>query len=128
MNASITAVAAKNFETVRNAREYYRGDIVLCALPNFENSSVEGSVRPCIIVSNNRSNHFSPVLSIIPLTSAKKKPLPVHVELNYLPKESIALVEQLTVIDKANVLKVFGRAAEETMRAIDQAMLIQFAI
>ena len=103
-----------------------RGSIYLCSLPD-NPGSVEGKERPCIIVSNDKANRFSPVVSVIPITSAKKKYLPVHIALDYLPKASVCLVEQLTV-DKQNIIKYLGQVTNETLEKIKTAIKIQFAI
>ena len=104
-----------------------RGSIFLCSLPD-NPGSVEGKERPCIIVSNDKANRFSPVVSVIPITSAKKRDLPVHITLDYLPKASVCLVEQLTVIDKQNIIKYLGQVTNETLEKIKTAIKIQFAI
>ncbi len=83
------------------------GDIFMAQLGN-PRGSIQGGRRPVIICSNHFNNKYARILTVIPLTSKQtKKRLPVHVELpsdfGELPKASIALVEQLTVINKSQI-------------------------
>ena len=113
---------------MENNSKITRGSIVLCELANNKGTSVQSGIRPCIVISNEKCNTYSSTVSVIPLTSANKKPLPVHVELNNLPKTSIALVEQLTVIDKTKIIKLLDNVDFETMCKLDRAIALQFAL
>jgi mRNA interferase MazF len=111
-----------------------RGDVVLVDLGNRE-GSVQFGVRPVIIVGNNMSNEFSPVISIVPLTTSKfKKNLPTHVNVttnnSLIQKDSVALCEQLMVIDKKYILKdkpLFA-LSNELMKRIDTCLIIQLGL
>ena len=58
-----------------------RGDILWADLGMFPITSVQGGVRPVIVVSNNKANTYSSVITVVPLTSRiyKKRYLPTHV-------------------------------------------------
>ena len=56
------------------ADKVVRGQIVMVDLPNM-GTSVQCGLRPCIIVSNNKANMYSPNVIVVPLTSRNKKPL-----------------------------------------------------
>ena len=58
-----------------------RGDILWADLGMFPTTSVQGGVRPVIVVSNNKANTYSSVITVVPLTSRiyKKRYLPTHV-------------------------------------------------
>ena len=80
-----------------------RGDIYKVNLGNNEGSSIQGGCRPVVVVSNNKNNTFSNVVTVIPLTSKiKKTTLPTHVTIcGYgLSKVSQAQAEQIRQIDK----------------------------
>lgn len=49
-----------------------RGDIVLVDLGIHENS-IQSGIRPCVIVSNDKANRYSPVFTVVPLTSRLNK-------------------------------------------------------
>ena len=55
-----------------------RGDILWADLGMFPTTSVQGGVRPVIVVSNNKANTYSSVITVVPLTSRiyKKRYLP----------------------------------------------------
>lgn len=106
-----------------------RGDVFYANLPVY--GSVQGGVRPVVIISNDMNNRFSPTVQIIPLTSqGKKRNLPVHVsidvEKNVLGKESQALVEQLTTVDKSVLMNKKGSLPKDVINAIETAIRIQF--
>ncbi|WP_206098611.1 type II toxin-antitoxin system PemK/MazF family toxin [Paenibacillus silvae] len=66
--------------------------------------SVQGGVRPVVIVGNNIGNKYSPVVLVSPVTSKVKKPMPTHVKVNKedlgLYEDSIILLEQVMTIPK----------------------------
>ena len=62
-------------------------------------------------ISNDMANKFSPVVTVIPVTSkVKKKKLPTHVHLNDcgLDGPCTAMAEQITSIDKDRLGKWIG--------------------
>lgn len=86
---------------------FRRGDIYRIDFGKKEDSSVQGGIRPAIILSNNKNNKHSPTVTVIKLTSQiKKEWMSVHVTMvGYgLPKTSMALAEQITTIDKKDLL------------------------
>lgn len=111
--------------------EILRGDIYMAALETNRNSHVIRGVRPVIVVSNNMVNNFSPVINVIPLTTQKKKPLPVHVDLSGfgLEKDSIAIVEQVLSIDKISLVRKLGTlSGTEKMQEVVSALKIQLGV
>ena len=90
--------------------------------------SVQGGVRPVVILQNDIANHFSPTLIIAPVTSKtlKKASLPTHVifKIGFLPKRSTVLLEQIRTIDKSQLIKYVGQLPDEIMKKIDRAMRI----
>ena len=108
-----------------------RGNIWWAHLPDSGRSSVQSGVRPVLIVSNEAANTYSPVVSVVPLTSSlKKKRLPTHVEFTCaaLNAKSIALCEQILSLDKSELMNRAGFAPEWVMRKVDNAMRIQLSL
>ena len=94
-----------------------RGQIVMVDLPNM-GTSVQCGLRPCIVVSNNKANMYSPNVIVVPLTSRNKKPLPTHytmqpTRLNGLKVASTALAEQIITLSKSMIKRVVGKVDEE---------------
>ena len=108
-----------------------RGEIYLCRLPEEKDSSLQGGIRPCVIISNKIANRFSPILKIVPLTSKTKKlDLPCHVLIkqsskNGLSVDSMALGEQTRAIDRKHILGKIGELDSEDMINVLYADLVQ---
>lgn len=111
-----------------------RGDIVYAVLLGVPGSSVQKGERPCLVLSNNKSNQYSTILNVYPLTR-KIKHNPVHVVITpedvmgYLASESDFLGEQPTTIDRKQVTSKVGHIDEdsEAMRVCEEAIAKQFA-
>jgi len=108
----------------------FRGDLYWANLPKQPNSSVIFGCRPVVIISNDKCNANSPVVTVVPLTSQNKKGLPTHVEIiGYgLEKSSIVLTEQVISIDK-RYLNGYISSIKETqfMEQIENCLALQFA-
>jgi mRNA interferase MazF len=107
--------------------EVQRGDIFIVKLE--ENGNIQGNLRPCIVVSNEKCNTFSPVITIVPVTSKlSKHTLPTHViisEESGLIKISMALCEQVMSINKSQLINKVGKCTSEKMFEIEKAIAIQ---
>ena len=119
--------------TLINNLEIARGMIVMVDLP-LGNSSVQGGVRPAVVISNDKGNKFSPVLIIVPLTSRMdKKYMPTHhtIEpsmINGLTKTSIALAEQIITIGKDMVRNIVGTLDEIDINFINRKVMTSLAL
>lgn len=108
--------------------EIQRGDIYYAEL-TYKDDSIQTGIRPCIVVSNQLCNHFSPVITIVPVTSKlNKHQIPTHVILGIessLPEQSIALAEQVMPLNKKRLKRYIGKCTDYIMNEIDKAILIQ---
>lgn len=109
-----------------------RGNIVWVDFGTYNDKSKQGGVRPACIVSNNKCNKYSPVVTVVPITSKnKKKGLPTHIEVSKkdargLMRDSVALTEQIHSIDKKDIRKVSGMIMNPlVMKRISHGILIQ---
>ena len=89
-----------------------RGQIVMLDLPTVS-GSVQNGLRPCVIISNNKANKFSPNVIAVPLTSRNKKDMPTHYALqpskvNGLKVTSTILAEQILTVSKNAIKKIIG--------------------
>lgn len=113
-----------------------RGDIYYVDFGKNINSSKQNGIRPAVVVSNNRANRHSPVITVIPLTSRiyKKRFLPTHVLIprssgSGLNQNSLALAEQVEAIDKRCLLEKKGAIVDaEVMAQITYALQIQIGV
>lgn len=102
-----------------------RGDIFYAHLTGA--GSVQSGLRPVIVISNDKNNKFSSIITVVPCTT-KIKNLPVHVDMSDgcgFTKKSQALCEQVAAIPKESLDGKIGKATEYDMKKIERAMLIQ---
>ena len=109
-----------------------RGDLYYADLSPVVGSE-QGGVRPVIVVQNDIGNKYSPTIIVAPVTSQMNKAkLPTHVKLKGnkygLPKNSVALMEQLRTIDKTRLREKIGTFSADIMSKIDEAISISLAI
>lgn len=109
-----------------------RGDIFFVDFGKNDNSHKQSGIRPAVIVSNNKNNRNSPVVTVVPLSARvwKKKNLPTHVQIplrsSDLSKPSMVLAEQVETLDKDRLGKKIGRITDDMiMDEITVALQIQ---
>lgn len=107
-----------------------RGEIYMARLYQDGESSLQSGIRPVLIVSNNKANEFSPVITVLPLTSKlKKRKLPTHVFVEGCGiRQSIVLVEQIMSLDQSRLIRKMGRLRPEFNQAIKRAIEIQLSL
>lgn len=112
--------------------EITKGDVWYVDLPT-NSDSLQAGRRPCIIVSNNMANKFSPIIQVVALTTkiAKAK-IPTHVILKSgtanLKEDSIALCEQIISINKKTLVDKVGSLDGYNLERIDRGMSIQLQL
>ena len=87
------------------------GDIFWAELGRDADGSMQTGGRPVLVISNNKANQHSPVITVIPITSKMcKAELPTHVLIKEcgLKKPSIVLAEQITSINKDRLERKMG--------------------
>ena len=106
-----------------------RGDIFYADL-NPVIGSEQGGVRPVLVVQNNVGNKHSPTVVVVPISSVKKKVLPVHIQIRCsgLPKNSTVLAEQIRTIDRRRLQKYVGSLDREFMKEIDRILKISIGV
>lgn len=93
------------------------GEVYICDFSNIANGSMQGGIRPCIIIDNKMACAFSPCIHCVPLTTQSKKQLPLHYDLDTdecdcLDADSTALCEQYTLIDKSQLKDRIGEVTK----------------
>ena len=106
-----------------------RGDILYADLGGQYQGSMQGGMRPVVVVSNNMANKHSTVITKI----FKKKNLPTHVFVSAyraegLEQHSIALCEQVTALDYGRIIENMGKVDEETLARITEAVQVQVGV
>ncbi len=112
-------------------KEVKRGEIYYADLSPVVGSEQSG-IRPVLIIQNDdRDNNSSPTTIVAAITSSKTKAeLPTHVtfKADCLPYESTVLLEQIRTIDKSRLDEYIGKIDENTMGAVDKAIVAAFGI
>ena len=110
-----------------------RLELWLVDLPKADdNTHVQYGVRPAIVISNDAANENSPAVTVIPLTSNRKKgQLPTHVFISNhgLSRSSIALCEQIHTLDKSRMIKKLGQITNPfTIKAVEYGLAVQLGL
>jgi len=112
-------------------RQIYRGQIWLCKLPESK-GSVQQKVRPCVIVSNDIGNTFSSIVTVVPITTKDKTPLPTHCEIigesGSKISESLVLCEQLFTLGKGYCFDYLGNCSEQEIQNINRCLEISLGL
>lgn len=94
--------------------------------------SEQAGLRPCVIISNNTGNKFSPCVIVAMVTSKLDKPkLPTHVMLPAdfgLSAKSIILCEQVRTIDKKRLKNYLGELPQNKLMEVDKALSISLGL
>lgn len=112
-----------------------RGDILYVDMGGQYQGSMQGGMRPVVVVSNNMANRHSTVITVVPLSTKinKKRNLPTHVFVSAyrsegLNQHSIALCEQVTALDYGRIIENMGKIDENTLARITEAVQVQVGV
>ena len=105
-----------------------RGEIYYADLSPVVGSE-QGGIRPVLVVQNDVGNKYSPTVIVCAITSKlTKAKLPTHIELSAeeynLPKDSVALLEQIRTLDKQRLQQRVTMLCQSKMNQVDRALLI----
>ena len=108
-----------------NLQKYLRGQVWWQKPSAIKQPGIQNDGRPVIIISNNAYNRFSPAITVVPLTTADKKPLPTHVKMMMEDGKTISTVlcEQLRTISTELLYDYVGTMDETKMTEVDGAVL-----
>ena len=100
--------------------ELHRYDIVEAEL-DYGSGSIQKRRRAYIIVSNEKGTTNATIVTVMPLTSVRKKKLPVHECLEArsetgLTRYSIILGEQPQTICKEEIIRKLGNVTDKSQR------------
>ena len=84
--------------------------------------------HPAVVISNNQQNLFSPLITIIPLTSQLDKIYPFEVETNLNNQKGKTLIDQITTIDKKRLGKYLGQFDKSVMKKIQESLHLTLAL
>ena len=112
---------------------YVRGGIYYADLGEAIGNE-QAKTRPVVIVSNELNNTHANTVTTVPITSAVKTALPVHVTIPCVQNSyngedtNIVLCEQIRTISKERIKNFLGILDADTMYKIEKAMRIQLGM
>lgn len=106
----------------------HRGDIFWVRQDYAAVGSEARKNRPAIIVSNDKNNTYSETVEIVYLTTAEKKPMPTHVSIETMGKQSTALCEAVYTVDKERLENYFCTLTADEMKLVDHAVLVSLGL
>lgn len=108
--------------------DFARGEVYY-VYPNYaETGSEQWSGRPAVIVSADVINRHSACVEVVYLTTRPKTDYPTHVLVNATGRQSTAICEQITSVDKSRLNDCYGKCTPKEMSAIDDALRISLGI
>ena len=110
-----------------------RGEVYWVNLPLFNKSEKENirelqGRHPGLVISNDEQNKFSPLITILPLTSQVDKIYPFQVFSEIKGKSGVILVDQIRTIDKKRFDGKLGEIDMEMMEQIERALHMTLAL
>jgi mRNA interferase MazF len=102
---------------------YARGEIYWV---NFPRRSPRGAeiekTRPCVVLSLTRVNEIRRTVLVIPLTSSPEAVPPIAVAVPSAGPESVAVVDQLTAVDKSRLRKRVGALSTADLTTVENSL------
>src|ERR1043165_1264968 len=83
--------------------------------------------HPALIISNDKQNQFSPVSTVLPITSQLDKVYPFEI-LIHLDRPSKILLDQITTIDKIYIKKKIASLTEKEIREVEKFLHLTLAL
>jgi mRNA interferase MazF len=115
----------------RNALIPKRGELYLVSFDPTLGAEIQ-KTRPALVLQNDIGNRHSPVTVVAAVTSnvLRRGPTSVFVRApeGGLTVDSIVLLNQIRTVDKRRLGKRLGVLRSETMKQVDQAIMISLAL
>lgn len=108
-----------------------KGQVVLYTNKEKGDTSIQKARnRPAVVVSNNNCNVFSPVITIVPLTTKKiSKVMPTHVLIDRPHGDkNIVLCEQILSVVKQDVIVTSEYVTDDELREIELGLMVQMGL
>ena len=112
-------------------RQINQRDIYYCDFGDNDGSEQSGE-RPSLIISNDLGNVNSDTIIVLPITSKKKKDLPIHYILYkdiypfFKDEENTVLTEQIRCVSKKKLHKKMGQISVEDFNNIIMILNVNF--
>ena len=108
--------------------DFKRGDIFRVNLEPTLGSELQGTARPCVILSITPLNAKLRQVGVVPLSTSARALPPVVVAVPSAGVSSVALCHQLRTLDKARIGKHLGELSGADLTAIENAVRQVYAL
>src|SRR4051794_7309742 len=110
-----------------------RGEVYWVKLPLPDSKEKESvrelqGIHPGLVISNDEQNKFSPLITILPLTSQIDKIYPFQVFSKIKGKSGIILVDQIRTIDRKRFGDKIGEFDFDLMEQVERALHTTLAL
>ncbi len=110
----------------------HRGDVFLVIFDPTIGAEIR-KTRPALVLQNDIANRYSPITIVAAITSQVDEPIyPTEVLVRRpeggLTADSMILLNQIRSVDKQRLFKRLGRMTPETIRKVDQALLVSLGL
>jgi mRNA interferase MazF len=86
-------------------------------------------IHPCLVISNDRQNILSPLITVTPITSLKAGDKVFSFQASIqLKKESVILVDQTQTIDRDKFLDRITKVSEKVMEKVEKCIHLVLAL
>lgn len=106
----------------------HRGDVFYIQGPSYCVGSEMSKTRPAVVVSNEKNNIYAPLVEIVYLTTAEKKPLPTHVPITIYGRKNTVLCESVYTVSKERIGSYLCTLDSDEMALVDAALLISLGL
>lgn len=108
------------------AKSVRRGEMWYYNFGTEFDGSVEGKVRPCVVISNNNGNKFGTTALVCPITTRGKEALKSwQVYFKYGNRDQIILCEQIRCVNIAKLNSYMGTLTKQQLAELDKALMIE---
>ncbi len=98
-----------------------RGEIWWVALDPVVGSEL-AKTRPCLVITKDLVNQYRRTVVVVPLSSSPSAYPPIRVAVRCGERASVAVVDQVRAVAKERLKEPIGRAADEEMAAVEDAL------
>ena len=105
-----------------------RGDIYWVDLPDSKGRELK-EIHPCLVISNDRQNAASPLITVMPITSLKTGDKIYSFQLPItLQKKSVLLVDQIQTIDRDKFKDKITESKENLLEEVERKIHFVLAL
>ena len=87
--------------------------------------------RPCVIISNELANQFSPLVTVLPITSQKLDKIYKHEVLisnDAKLKNSKIKINQIRTFDKQRIGKLITKISSSVLEQVDESIMLHLGL